>query len=119
MAIQHQAIMLHFRLTSALCLPRFIKSNLVFPFMNLNEKLITLRVFLFLAPVYMGLNFTNAEDTTEVVAFVSPNKARFFTLSAEHFYGVEDIYIDVRCLLFVVKVSQIAVARLIIFLSFC
>lgn len=43
----------------------------------------------------MGLNFTNTGDTTEVVAFVSPNKARFFTLSAEHF-GVEKIYIDVR-----------------------
>ena len=43
----------------------------------------------------MGLNFTNAEDTTEVVAFVSPNKARFFTLSAEHFYGIRDIFIDV------------------------
>lgn len=44
----------------------------------------------------MGLNFTNTGDTTEVVAFVSPNKARFFTLSAEHFFGVEKIYIDVR-----------------------
>ena len=50
----------------------------------------------FSAPVYMGLNFTNTGDTTEVVAFVSPNKARFFTLSAEHFFGVEKIYIDVR-----------------------
>ena len=53
-------------------------------------------VFFFSAPVYMGLNFTNTGDTTEVVAFVSPNKARFFTLSAEHFFGVEKIYIDVR-----------------------
>ena len=52
--------------------------------------------FFFSAPVYMGLNFTNTGDTTEVVAFVSPNKARFFTLSAEHFFGVEKIYIDVR-----------------------
>ena len=55
-----------------------------------------LETFLFTAPVYMGLNFTDAGDTTEVVAFVSPNKARFFTLSAEHFFGVEDIYLDVR-----------------------
>lgn len=47
----------------------------------------------------MGLNFTDAGDTTEVVAYVSPNKARFFTLSAEHFFGVEDIYIDVRTFL--------------------
>ena len=52
--------------------------------------------FFFSAPVYMGLNFTNTGDTTEVVAFVSPNKARFFTLSAEHFFGIEEIYIDVR-----------------------
>ncbi len=52
------------------------------------------------APVYMGLNFTDAGDTTEVVAFVSPNKARFFTLSAEHFFGVEDIYLDVRIWVF-------------------
>lgn len=44
----------------------------------------------------MGLNFTESEDSTEVVAFVSPDKARFFTLSAEHFFGVEDIFIDVR-----------------------
>ena len=44
----------------------------------------------------MGLNFTHTGDTTEVVAYVSPNKARFFTLSAEHFFGVGDIYIDVR-----------------------
>lgn len=48
----------------------------------------------------MGLNFTNTGDTTEVVAFVSPNKARFFTLSAMHFFGVEKIYIDVRGLPF-------------------
>ena len=48
----------------------------------------------------MGLNFTNTGDTTEVVAFVSPNKARFFTLSAEHFFGVEKIYIDVRSVRF-------------------
>ena len=46
--------------------------------------------------MYIGLNFTNTGDTTEVVAFVSPNKARFFTLSAEHFFGVEKIYIDIR-----------------------
>ena len=52
--------------------------------------------FFFSAPVYIGLNFTNTGDTTEVVAFVSPNKARFFTLSAEHFFGVEKIYIDIR-----------------------
>ncbi len=44
----------------------------------------------------MGLNFTESEDSTQVVAFVSPNKARFFTLSAEQFFGVEDIIIDVR-----------------------
>jgi len=42
------------------------------------------------------LNFTHTGDTTEVVAYVSPNKARFFTLSAEHFFGVRDIYTDVR-----------------------
>lgn len=47
------------------------------------------------APVYMDLNFTISEDDTEVVAFVSPNKARFFTVSAEHFFGVEQIFIDV------------------------
>ena len=49
----------------------------------------------FAAPVYMDLNFTISEDDTEVVAFVSPNKARFFTVSAEHFFGVEQIFIDV------------------------
>jgi len=64
-------------------------------FDKLLELVTSLRRKACTAPVYMGLNFTNAEDTTEVVAFVSPNKARFFTLSAEHFYGVEDIYIDV------------------------
>jgi len=50
----------------------------------------------------MGFNFTHAGDTTEVVAYVSPNKARFFTLSAEHFFGVGDIYIDVRTVFFCV-----------------
>ena len=49
----------------------------------------------FPAPVYMGLNFTTSEDDTEVVAFVSPNKARFFTIPAEQFFGAGQIYIDV------------------------
>ena len=44
----------------------------------------------------MGLNFTHDGDTTEVVAYVSPKKARFSTLRAEHFFRLEDIYIDVR-----------------------
>ena len=59
------------------------------------------QVNFFAAPVHMGLNFTHAGDTTEVVAYVSPNKARFFTLSAEHFFGVGDIFIDVRTVFFV------------------
>ena len=46
-------------------------------------------------PVYMGLNFSTSEDNTEVVAFVSPNKARFFTIPAEQFFGAWQIYIDV------------------------
>ena len=49
----------------------------------------------FTAPVYMGLNFTTSEDDTEVVAFVSPNKARFFTIPAAQFFGAGQIYIDV------------------------
>lgn len=47
----------------------------------------------------MGLNFTESKDSTEVVAFVSPNKARFFTLPAELFFGVEEIFIDVSMFL--------------------
>lgn len=64
-------------------------------FDKLLELVTSLRRKACTAPVYMGLNFTNTDDTTEVVAFVSPNKARFFTLSAEHFFGIENIYIDV------------------------
>ncbi|XP_078359694.1 uncharacterized protein LOC144644146 [Oculina patagonica] len=64
-------------------------------FDKLLELVTSLRRKACYAPVYMGLNFTDAGDTTEVVAFVSPNKARFFTLSAEHFFGVEDIYLDI------------------------
>lgn len=47
------------------------------------------------APVYVGLNFTTSEEDTEVVAFVSPNKARFFTIPAAQFFGAGQIYIDV------------------------
>ena len=54
----------------------------------------------------MGLNFTHDGDTTEVVAYVSPKKARFFTLQAEHFFGLEDIYIDVRGLCELLKISD-------------
>lgn len=49
------------------------------------------------------MNFTNTDDSTEVVAYVSPDKARFFTISAEHFYGVKVIYIDVRTISFCVE----------------
>ncbi|PFX28087.1 Collagen alpha-1(XXII) chain [Stylophora pistillata] len=64
-------------------------------FDKLPELVSSLRTKACSAPIYMGLNFTESEDSTEVVAFVSPDKARFFTLSAEHFFGVEDIFIDV------------------------
>ena len=66
----------------------------------------------------MGLNFTHTGDTTEVVAYVSPNKARFFTLSAEHFFGVEKIYIDVRGLPFSFFRSNFVSYKLEIMLSF-
>ena len=57
---------------------------------------VTVAIFYsFPAPVYVGLNFTTSEDDTEVVAFVSPNKARFFTIPAAQFFGVGQIYIDV------------------------
>lgn len=69
----------------------FIAKN----FDKLLELVTSLRKKACKAPIYMGLNFTESGDTTEVVAFVSPNKARFFTLPAEHFFGIEDIFIDV------------------------
>lgn len=59
----------------------------------------TYQYLLFAAPINMGLNFTESKDSTEVVAFVSPNKARFFTLPAELFFGVEEIFIDVSMFL--------------------
>ena len=72
-----------------------LESTLIYSWVNKFRQSINAWHF-FAAPVHMGLNFTHAGDTTEVVAYVSPNKARFFTLSAEHFFGIGDIYIDVR-----------------------
>lgn len=96
----HTSLMRHHRskiLKSALFLKPLLDS-----FVNkFRQSFNAWQVNFFAAPVHMGLNFTHAGDTTEVVAYVSPNKARFFTLSAEHFFGVGDIFIDVRTVFFV------------------
>ena len=47
------------------------------------------------ASAYLGLDFTHTANETEIVAYVSPGKPRFFTLPADLFFGVADIYIEV------------------------
>ena len=44
----------------------------------------------------MGIDFTQTENETQVVAYVSPGKARYFSLPADLFFGAKDIYIEVK-----------------------